>query len=64
MVEGEAQGGEVGEAGGEISLGQVVLHEIQHLEISKGRVWGHLELSVNPARLRLMWLTLRERFGV
>ena len=49
VVEGEAQGGEVGEAGGEIVLGQIVLHEIQHLEISKGHVWGHLEKSANSS---------------
>ena len=49
VVEGEAQGGEVGEAGREIVLGQIVLHEIQHLEISKGHVWGHLEKSANSS---------------
>ena len=49
VVEGEAKGGEVGEAGGEIVLGQVVFHKIQHLEISKGHVRGHLEFSLNSS---------------
>ena len=48
MVEGEAQRSQIGEAGGEIILAQVVLHKIQHLVISYHHVWGNLEIFSIP----------------
>ena len=48
VIEGEAQRGEVGEAGGEIILGQVILHKIQDLVISNGHVRSHLEILSKP----------------